>query len=274
MTSGLGRERRHIVISGVTSGLGRELVLHFCAAGHAVYGCGRRGDALDALRAACPAAALTRLDVCDDAAVAAWAAACPEADLVVANAGVSPESGRSLAPWAVPRADFDATLDVNVKGVATMVRHFVPAMVARGRGVFVAISSGLGRSANPRHGAYCASKWAVEGLVKSVALALPPPLAAVPLAPGVRGPRLSLSRPSASRAPDRRSQVVATEMQSGAGDGDARHWATVAGPLLLGLGRADNGASLSVPGFYTDKYKATWTVPDGAPLPPELGHVF
>ena len=244
--------RRTIVISGVTSGLGRALVAHYCAAGHTVFGCGRRQGALDALAAAWPAAALARVDVADDGSVAAWAAACGEPDLVVANAGVSPESGRGLPAWELPAADFDATVDVNVKGVAALARHFLPGMVARGAGVFVALSSGLGRSANPHHAAYCASKWAVEGLTKSIALALPPPLAAVPLAPG----------------------VVATEMQSGDGDGEIDDWVAIAGPLILKLDRADNGASRSVPGFYTEAYRATWTVPDGAAMPAALGHVF
>ena len=76
-------------------------------------------------------------------------------------------------------------IDVNVKGVANVVRSFVPAMVARAEGVVVNISSGLGRSTNPMYAAYCASKFAVEALTKSMAQALPDGMAAVPLAPGI-----------------------------------------------------------------------------------------
>merc|ERR1712048_1453071 len=112
----------------------------------------------------------------------------------------------------------------------------------------VALSSGLGRSSHPTHAAYCASKFAIEGLMKSVAQALPEPLVAVPLAPG----------------------VVATEMQKGEGDGDVGEWVKVAAPLILNITREQNGASLSVPGFYTDKYKATWIIADGATPPKEL----
>merc|ERR1712039_526378 len=113
--------------------------------------------------------------------------------------------------------------DINIKGVMNMVRHFTPVLIRAGRGVLVAISSGLGRSSNPTHAAYCTSKWAVEGLMKSVAMGLPAPLSAVPLAPG----------------------VVATGMQSGEGDGDIRDWVKVAAPLILGITREDNGVSMS-----------------------------
>ena len=145
------------------------------------------------------------------------------------------------AMWKVPVTSFDATIDINLKGVASMVRHFTPHFIEAGSGTVVAISSGLGRSANPTHGSYCASKWAVEGLMKSVACALPPPLAAIPLAPG----------------------IVSTGMQSGERDGDVTEWVHVAAPLILSLGREHNGVSMSVPGFYIAEYLASWTVPDG-----------
>eukprot|EP00930_Biecheleria_cincta_P055887 TRINITY_DN42138_c0_g1_i1.p1 TRINITY_DN42138_c0_g1~~TRINITY_DN42138_c0_g1_i1.p1 ORF type:complete len:261 (-),score=32.87 TRINITY_DN42138_c0_g1_i1:85-867(-) len=241
-----------IVISGVTSGLGKALLRYYCSAGHKIYGCGRREHEVSKLRQTWPSADIRVLDVLDDGAVQKWVADIPGADIVVCNAGVSPESSQHVPVWKLPVQDFDQTIDVNVKGVMNMIRHFTPALIKAGSGAIVAVSSGLGRSSNPTHGAYCASKFAIEGLMKSLAQALPDPLVAVPLAPG----------------------VIATEMQKGEEDGDIDDWVKVAAPLILNLTREHNGASLSVPGFYTDKYKATWVIPDGAMPPKELGHKF
>jgi NAD(P)-dependent dehydrogenase (short-subunit alcohol dehydrogenase family) len=104
-----------------------------------------------------------------------------EVDIVIANAGVSPETGHeNCCAWQVSRVDFDATLDINIKGVSNMIRHFVPIMIDNAKNqknpcnkCFVAISPGLGRSPNPYHTAYCASKWAIEGMIKSLAMSLP-----------------------------------------------------------------------------------------------------
>lgn len=234
---------RRIVITGVSSGLGEALLRAYAEQGHRVYGCARQSDALESLRPL-GGVEVAAVDVRDDAAVRAWAESIPAVDLVVANAGVSPESNRGPWVWETSAEDFDLTLAVNVSGVANTARHFIPKMLAAKKGVFVAISSGLGRSTNPHVGAYCASKFAVEGLVKSLAMALPPPLCAVPLAPG----------------------LVATGTE-GSELPDAETWAREAGPLILSLSRADNGTSLSVPGFYPDKYTHTWIINDGQELP-------
>ncbi|MFI5336688.1 MAG: SDR family oxidoreductase, partial [Opitutales bacterium] len=134
--------------------------------------------------------------------------------------------------WQVPSAEFNKLIDVNVKGVANVIRHFVPAMVARGTGVIVTLSSGWGRTAAAGVAPYCASKFAIEGLTKSLAQDLPTEMAAVPLSPG----------------------VVDTDMLRQAwSDGasaypKADEWAKTAAPFILQLGPKDNGQSLSVPG--------------------------
>ena len=89
----------------------------------------------------------TAVDVVDDDQVRAWAEraieCCGPADVLINNAGLINE----LAPtWKVPRAEFDKVFDVNVKGVANVIRHFVPAMIRHGTGLIVNLSSGWGRS--------------------------------------------------------------------------------------------------------------------------------
>ena len=59
--------------------------------------------------------------------------------------------------------ELSTALAVNVGGVANLMRAFLPAMIARGRGTFVAISSGWGRRGKEGLSPYCASKFAVEG---------------------------------------------------------------------------------------------------------------
>ena len=255
-------KKRNIVISGVTSGLGRALLGYYYNHGHTVTGCGRRSSEITVLKSQFPNAHLSVVDFSDDTQVQAWAesirAAATEdnkVDLVIANAGVSPETMyQNKKAWEVPLQDFDNTIDVNIKGVSNMIRHFVPRMVENNVGSFVALSSGLGRSPNPFHAAYCASKWAVEGMVKSLAMSLPDgPMCAVPLAPG----------------------VVQTD-SSGKNDtgGNIDTWVEAAAPMILGLSRKDNGKSLSVKGFYSVRYRQTWSFPDGSGIPKQPGHVF
>jgi NAD(P)-dependent dehydrogenase (short-subunit alcohol dehydrogenase family) len=223
---------RVIVLTGATRGLGRALVPQFVKAGHTVAGCGRSADHIAALQKQfIPPHTFAAVDVTDAAAVETWAkevlAALGPPDLLINNAAVM----NPLAPlWAIPAADFDRLIDVNVKGVANAIRAFVPAMVARKTGVIVNLSSGWGRSTSPEVAPYCASKFAVEGLTKSLAQELPGGMAAVPLNPG----------------------VIDTDMLRSAWGAEAGsypsadQWAKTAAPFLLKLGAKDNGKSLTV----------------------------
>jgi len=224
--------RKMIVVTGATRGLGRALTDGFAAAGHTVLGCGRSAAHVAELRRAHPAPhEFDAVDVSDDASVARWAEGLLKQfgppDLLVNNAAVM----TAPAPlWQVPRDEFDRLIDVNIKGVANVIRHFVPAMVARKSGVIVNLSSGWGRSASPEVAPYCASKWAIEGLTKGLAEELPEGMAAIPLSPG----------------------VIDTDMLRQCwSDGASAYpkpedWAARAAPFLLKLGPGDNGKSLSV----------------------------
>lgn len=220
-----------IAITGVTKGLGRALAEWFIRHGHTVAGCGRSAEILD-LRFTHPAPHdFHVVDVTDENKVALWAEKVTGRpgvpDLLICNAALM----NTPAPlWRVPAAEFNRLIDVNVKGVATVLRHFVPAMIARGSGVIVTLSSGWGRSTSPEVAPYCASKWAIEGLTQALAQELPAGLAAVPLNPG----------------------VIATDMLRQCwGEAAERHpsaaeWAETAGPYLLRLGPKDNGRSRTV----------------------------
>ena len=91
-------------------------------------------------------------------------------DIAVANAGVSvaaPIQDMTEAQWA-------ETISSNLTGVFNTVGAVAPAMIERGYGRIVTISSMLGRAGNTNMAAYAASKWGVIGLTKSAALDLAP----------------------------------------------------------------------------------------------------
>lgn len=227
-------KRKRVVLTGVSRGLGRAMAEGFIRRGHTVAGCARSKDAIDAIRRQFdPPHSFDVVDVCRDDEVRAWAervlAAEDRVDLLVNNAGVT----NANAPlWEVPADEFARVMDVNVKGVFYVLRHFLPAMVARKHGVIVNFSSGWGRSTSADFAPYCASKWAIEGLTQALAAELPRPMAAVPLNPG----------------------IVHTDMldicfgEAASSYPDPAEWAERAVPMLLGLSRKDNGRPLSVEG--------------------------
>lgn len=230
-----GSSGKTVVLTGATRGLGRALALRLAELGNTVLVCGRSAAAVAELRGLLgPGHDVAVVDVADSRAVAAWAAgllADREApDLLLHNAGQINANARL---WEVPEAEFSGVVDTCLKGAYHLARAFLPAMVARGSGVVVNMSSGWGRAAAPEVAPYCAAKWGIEGLTKSLAQELPPGLAAVAVNPGMVHTamlescfgRAALTYPG----PDR--------------------WAVRAAPFLLGLGAADNGKSLTVPGF-------------------------
>jgi NAD(P)-dependent dehydrogenase (short-subunit alcohol dehydrogenase family) len=230
---------RTIVITGVTRGCGRALCEFYLAAGYRVAGCGRSAEAIKELRQAHgPLHDFAVVDVSDDAAVRVWAchllAHFGAPDLLVNNAAVIAGN----APlWDIPAPEFDRVIDVNIKGTAHVLRHFLPAMIHRGSGVAVNFSSGWGRSTSPEVSAYCASKWAIEGMTQALAQELPSGLAAVALNPGVINTEMlqaCFGRESAAAYPT------------------PEIWARAAGPFLLQLGSKDNGQALTVPGIPID----------------------
>jgi NAD(P)-dependent dehydrogenase (short-subunit alcohol dehydrogenase family) len=224
---------KRIVITGVSRGLGRALVEGFIECGHVVCGCARSAEALAELsRRYLAPHDFAAVNVACGAEVRAWANRILTGgppDLLVNNAGVI---NRNAPLWEVPEDEFSQVIDVNIKGVANVLRHFVPAMVERGRGVIVNISSGWGRSVSPEVAPYCGTKWAVEGLTRALAEELPTGMAAVPLNPGIIN-----------------TELLHTCWGDGADNfPDAAAWAKRAVPMLLRLGPKQNGQPLSVPG--------------------------
>ncbi len=222
-----------IVLTGVTRGLGRAMVENFAAAGYTVVGCARSPHGIEALQHEFAAPhRFTAVDISTAAHVQAWASQMLSEygapDLLINNAGLINQP----APlWQVPSDEFDRVIDVNINGVARVIRAFVPAMVQRSSGIIVNFSSGWGRSTSPEVAPYCASKWAIEGLTQSLAQELPSGMGAIALNPG----------------------IIHTDMleicygEAAAAYTSVTKWGRIAVPFLLKLTPADNGKALTVP---------------------------
>jgi NAD(P)-dependent dehydrogenase (short-subunit alcohol dehydrogenase family) len=224
---------RRVVITGVTRGLGKAMAARFAELGHTVIGCGRDPEAVTQVQRELGAAHdISAVDVRDDGSVRHWAARVLEThgppDLLLNNAAVVNGNARL---WEISAEEFDQVIGINISGVANCIRHFVPAMVARKRGVIVNFSSGWGRSVSPEVAPYCATKWAIEGLTQALAEELPEGMAAVPLNPGIIDTDMLRSCFGASAKNYR----------------DPDTWSRTAVPFLLKLGPKDNGRSLDAP---------------------------
>ena len=228
-------ESRFIVVTGVSRGLGRAMTNEFILAGQTVAGCARSKEAIDDLRKQTGAShRFAVVDVSDHRQVENWADTLLKdlgpPDLLINCAAAINEN----APlWEVSPDEFSRVVDINIKGVHNTIFGFVPSMVRRGSGVVVNFSSYWGRSTSPDVAAYCATKWAIEGLSHGLADDLPGGMACVALNPG----------------------VIHTEMlevcfaEAAASYPDAQAWAAVAVPFILELAPSDNGQSVTVPGF-------------------------
>ncbi len=227
-------ERKVVLITGVTRGLGRAMAGEFVRLGHTIVGCGRSTKEIEQLSARFGSPHSFRtVDVASDDEVKSWASVVLKShgppSLLLNNAGLINKNARL---WQVNAEEFSRVIDVNLKGVANVIRHFVPEMVKQKKGVIVNFSSGWGRSTDADVAPYCATKWGIEGLTQAFAQELPSGMAAVALNPGIINTQMlqSCFGSSASSYP--------TPAQ----------WAGAAVPYLLSLRSEHNGQQLTVPG--------------------------
>ena len=165
------------VVIGGTTGIGRATALAFAEAGANLYvaGLGKaEGESLVTeinSRFAKVAVVFEELDVRRAADVAAFHQRAFDRfnriDIAFNNAGIP---GKTAPVHELSEADFDAIMDVNLKGVFLGLQQQVPHMIERGGGAIVNTSSLFGVMGYATTAVYCASKWGVLGLTKSVAL--------------------------------------------------------------------------------------------------------
>jgi NAD(P)-dependent dehydrogenase (short-subunit alcohol dehydrogenase family) len=166
-----------ILITGATSGMGRDAALRLARAGHLVLGGGRQPNAPASLaREGRGRLEPVVLDVTDPASVEAAGDLVERRtgrrglDVLVNNAGYAlPGPLEALA-----EEDLRLLFDTNVFGLLAVTRAFVPAMRRRGQGRVVNVGSIMGRVAMPLLGAYNATKHAVAAMTDALRMELAP----------------------------------------------------------------------------------------------------
>jgi len=158
-----------LLITGVSTGLGRAFAVAALEAGHTVVGTVRKDTDGAAFTALHPERAHARiLDVTDDEAVFATVAEVERTvgpvEVLIANAGYGLEGTFEETPLTELRAQFD----VNVFGAAATIQAVLPAMRRRRRGHILAVTSMGGMAGFPGVSAYCGSKYALEGILESL----------------------------------------------------------------------------------------------------------
>lgn len=166
---------KRALITGAGRGIGRAIAEAYADAGAEVILCARSGDEIEGLakdlRAGGHKAEHLVADVTDIEGFAALVSDLPPVEIFVNNAGTN--RPKPLAEVTVE--DYDAVLDLNLKAAVFAAQAVTSAMVAAGKqGSIINMSSQMGHVGAANRTLYCASKWAIEGFTKALAVELGP----------------------------------------------------------------------------------------------------
>jgi short-subunit dehydrogenase len=167
---------RTVIVTGASSGIGRQVALDFAARGASLVLAARRADRLAEVARECERAGgmveAVVGDVAADGFVERLAARAVERfgriDVVVNNAGIA----KHKQFFEVTADDVEYTLRVNLIAPARLIVAALPAMLARGEGWVVNVSSVAGKLPPPREAVYAASKFGLTGLTEGLWLDL------------------------------------------------------------------------------------------------------
>ena len=166
------------LITGATSGIGRATAHEFAKYGIKLILCGRRKERLDAIKLALSKQTeviTLNFDVRNKAEVFNAIESLPEAfkhiDILINNAG----NAHGLDPIQDGKIDdWDAMIDINVKGLLYVSRAVIPQMTERLAGHIINIGSSAGKEVYPKGNVYCASKHAVIAITDGMRIDLNP----------------------------------------------------------------------------------------------------
>lgn len=165
-------------ITGATSGIGKSTAILFALKGIDLVLCGRREERLEAIKKELSKEInvhTLNFDVRDKNAVMEAVASLPKAfshiDILINNAGnahgLDPIQDGSMEDW-------DAMLDINVKGLLYVSKALMPQMIERKSGHIINIGSTAGKEVYPKGNVYCASKHAVDAINQGMRIDLNP----------------------------------------------------------------------------------------------------
>jgi len=218
---------KRAVITAAAQGIGRASAEMFVREGAHVIATDVNGDGLATL-AGCDT---RQLDVTETQAIAALAAAAGPVDILFNCAGIV-HGGTILECTS---EDWNRAFEVNVTAMFQMIRAFVPGMLERGHGSIINMSSVASSVTGvPNRFAYGASKAAVIGLTKSIAVDFV-----------ARGIRCNAICPGTVDSPSLQGRIRAQASASGAAEADVRAQFEKRQPMGR-LGRPEEIAALAV----------------------------
>ncbi len=164
---------QRVIVTAGAQGIGKAIAKAFLDSGAQVHICDISAERLAACQSDLPAVQTHVTDVSKPKQVATFMKAAIEAmggiDVLVNNAGISGPAG------AVEEIDIDGwqqTMAVNINGQFYCTQHVIPHMKAQRSGSIINISTTAGLYGYPNRSPYCASKWAVIGFTKTLAMEL------------------------------------------------------------------------------------------------------
>lgn len=200
-----GARAARVLITAGGSGIGRAMAEGFAAAGHQVWVTDVNADSLSDLPAGWQASVV---DAADEDSVAALFAEVREQwgglDVLCANAGIA---GPTALVEDIALEDWRKCVSVNLEGCFLAAKYAAPLMKAARAGSIIVTSSTAGQYGYPNRAPYASAKWAVIGLMKTLAMELGPyGVRANAICPGaVEGPRMEgvLEREAAAKGMSR-----------------------------------------------------------------------
>jgi len=164
-------EGKTALVTGASSGIGEAGAVALAEAGAKVIAVARRGDRLETLAASCQAEGWDvtplGLDVTDLDAMAQTVKDCGPVDILLNSAGMA-RHGPALETRS---EDFDSVVELNLKSAFFQARAVAEGLIAAGKpGSIISISSQMAKVGGIERSVYCATKAAVEGFTRAMAI--------------------------------------------------------------------------------------------------------
>jgi len=164
---------RKVLVTAGASGIGKDIVAAFLAAGDSVYTCDINQAALDAAAREMPGLKVGECDMGDRKQIESMMADALSQlgglDILINNAGIS---GPTAPVQDVDPDQWEGVLKVDLTGTFLVTNAAIPHLIASGSGVILIMSSAAGRFGYPNRSPYATVKWGLIGFMKTLSMEL------------------------------------------------------------------------------------------------------